>query len=317
MSALLSRLSLISGAVAFVFACAAFADDAEQCVQQRLASIADGNEPTYGFAATEVEDIYTEVVTKTGFEGWSISLVPCERDGLKAETLNPKVYGYYIVYNPNWVRETFRDRKWDVLVLFAHELAHYKLEHFSDTTKDRVTKETEADRYAGCTIARLGGSLADALEPFKWMRKEVDGVFYPSRDVSLQVVEEGYNECAGSAEPEVVVVPEYEEQEAFSWETEFPAHSGYAYVWIGRYDQVNKRWAKSNFGLSSESPSRIIGEQVVAGAAANLRATLPQSSTVMGPKIGEVNAGQALTVLGIFVYGGKDDGQAWGQIKYD
>jgi hypothetical protein len=61
---------------------------------------------------------------------------------------------------------------WAGVALLAHECGHHWNDHLSDNLGSRPPKELEADTFAGFAVARLGGSLDDALALFHQMPRD-------------------------------------------------------------------------------------------------------------------------------------------------
>jgi hypothetical protein len=85
--------------------------------------------------------------------------------------------------------------------LFGHELGHFLNEHFTARANvPPAQQEEEADRFAGCAVARLGGEwdvLADLLSR---LRREKDEL-YPNRVQSLEAALQGFRRCGGNDSP--------------------------------------------------------------------------------------------------------------------
>jgi hypothetical protein len=152
--------------------------------------------------ASEAEALINQVAKSIGLVGVDVHVVSCE--------LADKAYAYvsdgneegvpagkYIVYNPAWLREVIGKDQVQAGALFGHELGHLLNDHF-DAAKDLSTqqKETEADHFAGCAVARLLGQWADLEDLLSRVRSEKDEL-YPDRLSSLEAAKNGFDACGG------------------------------------------------------------------------------------------------------------------------
>lgn len=103
--------------------------------------------------------------------------------------------GRFIIYNPDWVEDVVGTDRFQAIALFGHELAHHLNNHFTNRRSIAdVQKETEADRFAGCAVARLGGDWSAVEDLFDRIRRDVD-LQYPNRLRSLSAAKEGFENC--------------------------------------------------------------------------------------------------------------------------
>ena len=150
---------------------------------------------------TLIAEIVTRVAVSIGLGHPNVTIKACDfsekvfsyvttgSDGITA--------GRYIVYNPTWLREVVGDNQVEMVALFGHEMGHILNDHFiSQKDLSPVEKETEADHFAGCAVARLGGGKGDLDALIKRIRATTSQL-YPDRLHALQTADEGYEGCGG------------------------------------------------------------------------------------------------------------------------
>ncbi|QCP12087.1 hypothetical protein [Pseudoduganella umbonata] len=158
------------------------------CVSQHLALIKkDGKQ--LGIAPDEASELIGRVARSIGLSQ-TVTTVPCHFFS-KAAAWNARDNagipdGDYVIYNPDWVREVIGSDRTQAIALFGHELGHFVNRHF-DTRQylSSIDKEKEADRFAGCAVARLKGDFAALDNLFKRLRGDVSAD-YPDRLSSLE-----------------------------------------------------------------------------------------------------------------------------------
>ncbi|MBB3220377.1 hypothetical protein [Pseudoduganella umbonata] len=171
------------------------------CVSQHLALIKkDGKQ--LGIAPDEASELIGRVARSIGLSQ-TVTTVPCHFFS-KAAAWNARDNagipdGDYVIYNPDWVREVIGSDRTQAIALFGHELGHFVNRHF-DTRQylSSIDKEKEADRFAGCAVARLKGDFAALDNLFKRLRGDVSAD-YPDRLSSLESARGGYGDCGGDA----------------------------------------------------------------------------------------------------------------------
>ncbi|WP_262298585.1 M48 family metalloprotease [Microvirga sesbaniae] len=158
-----------------------------------------------GIAASDVEELIQEVARSIGLMSNGIVIVPCDQSSkVYAWYAGASVIGVpegeYILFDPTWVREVIGNDRVQAIALFGHELGHFLNRHFSARQKvPRKEQETEADRFAGCAVGRMGGNW-EALESLlSRLRNERDDL-YPDRLKSLEAARLGFDECIRSHE---------------------------------------------------------------------------------------------------------------------
>lgn len=169
------------------------------CVKQHIAAVArDGT--TLGIALGDAEALIARVARSIGLSQ-SVSVVPCRFSSKAiswyARNVPDVPNGEYVIYNPDWVREVIGKDEIQAIALFGHELGHFVNRHF-DTRQDLTLKEkeTEADHFAGCAVARLKGNFATLENLLSRLRTEVDAN-YPNRLTSIESAKKGYADCGG------------------------------------------------------------------------------------------------------------------------
>jgi hypothetical protein len=156
-----------------------------------------------GIAATDAETLIRQVANSMSLE-LDVVVIPCDyatKAVAWSSTGNePGVpAGYYIIYNPTWVREVIGRDRVQAIALFGHELGHFLNGHFDRRSHiSQQRKEIEADRFAGCAVARLGGEWSALENLLSRLRRERDDI-YPSRLRSIEEARSGFDRCTGSA----------------------------------------------------------------------------------------------------------------------
>jgi hypothetical protein len=171
------------------------------CAEKYLAKVKEEG-PSLGLTATEAQNTVTRVAQSIGLQR-SPLVIPCDFFNGKVAAWqaqgNSKVPdGEYIIYNPDWVRETIGNDKVQTVALFGHELGHFLNAHFT-TNKNlpRQQQESEADEFAGCAVARMPADFKKLEDLLERIRLENDLV-YPDRLHSIDVANAGYKNCGGS-----------------------------------------------------------------------------------------------------------------------
>lgn len=118
--------------------------------------------------------------------------------------------GRYVFVRPIWFREINGDSYAGALWILGHELGHFARGHFDEDTalvrEDivKVERETQSDYYGGCLLAHVDpdhAMLMEASEVVRRLRSGIKDQTYPSREVAIQAVTNGFEECGGEAEP--------------------------------------------------------------------------------------------------------------------
>ncbi|TSE14054.1 hypothetical protein C1D09_000770 [Mesorhizobium intechi] len=210
-----ANIRICAAVLGLLLLCPPAAADAD-CVNDYL-----NNGGQLGFAPNDVEEVIQDVASAFGLAATGITALPCDGipnveaiyfDGAKAPL------GDYILYDRQWVRQSIgfkfadpahlvqRDKAW---VLFAHELGHIFLRHFTTGINlSRLEKETQADHFAGCAAGAMGASWVNVEEFFENQRGDVDG-YYPSREHSIATAKEAFDRCSGRAAQKAPVTPQY------------------------------------------------------------------------------------------------------------
>lgn len=170
------------------------------CVNTYLA--ARKTDQTLGIAAVDAERLVSRVAQSIGLMR-PVIVVPCtfiEKAYSwlgKPDDQSPE--GEYIIYNPDWVREVLGKDEVQAVALFGHELGHFLNADF--TTRKNVPRqqqERDADRFAGCAVARVSGDFAKLEDLLSRLRLEKDA-YYPDRLTSIDSAKEGFKACGGVA----------------------------------------------------------------------------------------------------------------------
>jgi hypothetical protein len=218
----------------------------------------------------------------------------------------------YIVYNPDWVQDVIGDDRYQAIALFGHEIAHLMLGHYT-AEKDmaEIRKETQADQWAGCAVAKMGGDFKALENLFGRLRRKID-TSYPSRLKSLGAAKKGFENCGGvipgsstgkvddEDEGEITAADESDDD---GEEDKSSAQQIAGWVYYGSYDEQG--WVKQNFLRKEKTdesslPSR--GEMIKARYPVNLRADMmswddDNGKWVNAQKTGTIPKDQELKVL--------------------
>jgi hypothetical protein len=88
-------------------------------------------------------------------------------------------------------------KNWDAYVMLAHEIGHHLAGHTLEHTA-RIEMELQADRFAGCVVAMLKGSLTDATGVFARLAPVKAAGTHPGRAERIAKVTEGWKVGSGS-----------------------------------------------------------------------------------------------------------------------
>lgn len=179
---------------------------ARACIESYLATLKRGDQ-TLGIAAADAEKIIQDVANSIGLTS-SIKMVPCRFGKVEATTIQvgtPDVdEGEYITYNPDWIREVIGSDNVQIVAVLGHEFGHFLNRHFSVNRALSVQeKETQADHFAGCAVARMGGKWSALEDLLSRLRRDQDQL-YPNRLKSLSAASNGFKACGGSFQPKLV-----------------------------------------------------------------------------------------------------------------
>jgi hypothetical protein len=216
------------------------------CVKHFFERSADDPvEPT----AADAETVIVQVATSLGLRP-GVVVIPCNLVS-KAQAYVPRQQdgippGEYIIYDPDWYREVIGRERMQGIWVFGHELAHILNRDF--TVRRDVSpleRETSADLFAGCAVAKMKGDVKTLEDIVYKMRREKEGVSgYPDRAVSLAASRSGYDLCGG-VQPAAPVSPQPQPTVSYKicsgeYENRCQAHDVYLYC----YADVSA-WAKA------------------------------------------------------------------------
>lgn len=91
------------------------------------------------------------------------------------------------------------NKDWISLTILAHEIGHHQCGHFiKSNSTNRLTKELEADVFAGNIIYRLGGSLEQGEQVYNSDIISINPTLeHPGRSDRIKAFEDGYNRAKG------------------------------------------------------------------------------------------------------------------------
>ncbi len=156
----------------------------------------------------QIRETVLEIAAAAGLDGSSIKVVPCGSVQNGAWAFSPPAgaalpQGDYIFYNPTWVGDVLASDRTRAVTFFGHEFGHLARRHFGDRGSILMkAKETEADEFAGCAVARFGGDwnmLEDLLTDIRPANDSNPD--YPSASTSLLAARTGFQRCGGAITP--------------------------------------------------------------------------------------------------------------------
>lgn len=191
------------------------------CVKEHMASNAADEEATsHNIAADEITSLIYKVGATITVDASAITIVPCNHE-LRAAAWYGQVEGAqareYIVYNPTWTREVLGSNSEEITFVFGHELAHLLNRDSFEPRRSlpSLQKETDADRFGACAVARTGGQWHSVAAIIERLRDEVDST-HPSAARSLEAARAGFEACGGViSDGEVVELIATEPVEAY------------------------------------------------------------------------------------------------------
>lgn len=184
-----------------VFTLPAAAQNAFACVETHTIESRSGTRRAEVRAA-EAEQTIKRIARSIGLTA-PVKPIPCHFGKVDAIYISPTdatadvPEGEYITYNPDYIRELIGRDKIQLYALLGHELGHFVNRHFIASRLTREEKETQADHFAGCAVARMNGDWAALENLLERLRPELDQQ-YPSRLKSLAAASEGFKSCGGS-----------------------------------------------------------------------------------------------------------------------
>ena len=170
------------------------------CVKEHLVRLLK-EAPKLAIAASDAERLVVEVAQSIGLNR-PVTVVPCNFAEKAYAWPGSKDSGTpeaeYIIYNPDWVREVIGQNRFQAVALFGHELAHFLNADFT-TRKNvpRPEREADADRFAGCAVAKMGGDFTGLENLLSRIRLEKD-TQYPDRLKSVENARAGFKSCTGN-----------------------------------------------------------------------------------------------------------------------
>jgi hypothetical protein len=156
-----------------------------------------------GISPPDAELLIERVADSISLNIDGITIVPCDQASKAQSTYAdgsvPGVpAGEYILYDPSWLREVIGNDKTQAIAIFGHELGHLLNRDFYKPRSllPRIRLETDADGFAGCAVARLGGSWGGLENLLTRIRRDVDTT-YPSAKHSIAAARQGFATCGG------------------------------------------------------------------------------------------------------------------------
>lgn len=176
-----------------------------RCVQLYLEGLADASSKS-AIQVPEAEALLERIASKVGALS-DVTVIQCDRAEkafafLANGELSGVPAGRYLIFNKDWMREVIGPDEIRAIALFGHELGHFINGHFSPTSQVALEQEEQADQFAGCAVARLGGDWETVEDLFLRLRAEVDST-YPGRLRSLTAVNRGFVGCSDAPPADV------------------------------------------------------------------------------------------------------------------
>jgi Peptidase family M48 len=202
---LLYKISLLNVVVGVVFG--SFSVNAQEnegfkvCLVKYIAA---KKQNTLAISPEEAELIVQRIANYIGLDE-SIPVVKCNSSSVsnamawvqKDSNELGIVQGEYILFNPTWVKNVAGADKTELDAIFGHELGHILKRHYYKAG-DRPTQETEADKFAGCAVAKGGGNWAKLKDLFARIRPTKSTAEYESYDDAVAAAKKGWMNCGGS-----------------------------------------------------------------------------------------------------------------------
>ncbi|MDR5830107.1 hypothetical protein P9250_19730 [Caballeronia sp. LP006] len=177
------------------------ADSPKRCARMYAENLKNEGS-SLGFAPSDAEAMVAEVARSIAFQQ-SIKVIYCDYVTkalawpAKGEDGIPD--GDFIEVNPIWFQEVIGNDRVQAIALLGHELGHYLGRHFESRSGiPGIQKETEADGFAGCAVARLSGDWTTLENLLSRIRSVDGGNGYPTRTQSLDAARHGFDDCGGS-----------------------------------------------------------------------------------------------------------------------
>ncbi len=178
------------------------ANSAPLCVRQHLKN--SSNSSGVGIAPSDAALLVRKIASSIGLVD-GLTIVECDYvEKALAWSTPPGTKDIpsadFIIYRPDWAKEVLGKDPTHATVVFGHELGHLVGRH-TTSRKDigLKAKETEADGFAGCAVARMKMDWNRAAELLGRLRH--DGATaqddYPSLQESLAAARNGYDNCGG------------------------------------------------------------------------------------------------------------------------
>lgn len=97
----------------------------------------------------------------------------------------------YVVYDAKWFRFGDNTVGWYEVFILAHEVSHHIHGHTHGFRPSRHGAELDSDRFGGWIVARLGGTLEQALSFMPYL-SEKGGLTHPPRGQRIEAAMAGW-----------------------------------------------------------------------------------------------------------------------------
>lgn len=97
----------------------------------------------------------------------------------------------YVVYDAKWFRFSENKVGWYEVFILAHEIGHHIHGHTHGFNPSRHVGELDSDRFGGWIVARLGGTLKQALSFMPYLN-EKDSRSHPGRHKRIEAAMAGW-----------------------------------------------------------------------------------------------------------------------------
>lgn len=150
------------------------------------------------------EEIYIKsILSKVGLQQ-NFVLMECASLGNAASiNVNTLTSTYrYIIFDKSFITQLTEGEtlNWDALSILAHEIGHHLNGHTLNSLSN-WNNELEADEFSGFIMAKLGGSLEQALLAVKMYASEFSSLTHPEKEKRIEAITRGYYKISTYATP--------------------------------------------------------------------------------------------------------------------
>lgn len=109
----------------------------------------------------------------------------------------------WIVYDNNFLEDIdeYAKTKWASLSIMAHEMGHHYYNHVVSGQGSTIPSEIEADAFSGYMIAKMGGTLEQALAAMRAIGSDRASNTHPAKADRLSAITRGWNAAKANNNP--------------------------------------------------------------------------------------------------------------------